>query len=54
MINPKRAELSKRRWRATGDEAAKLWHHSRRGNDQDTVILPLVSPDLILAYNVGT
>ena len=35
---------------ASGDEAAKLWHQAGEEMIKDRIILPLVSPNLILAY----
>lgn len=50
VLNPKESELYKAALAASGDEAAKLWHQAGEEMIKDRVILPLVSPNLILAY----
>jgi len=51
VINPREQELLKKALAANGDEAAKIYHEIGLEMIKDKVILPLVSPNLILAYN---
>jgi peptide/nickel transport system substrate-binding protein len=53
VINPREQELLKKALAASGDEAAKIYHEIGLEMIKDRVILPLVSPNLILAYNKG-
>lgn len=50
QLNAKLAETYKKALAANGDEAAKLWHEAGTEMINDRVIVPLISPNLILAY----
>lgn len=50
VLNPKEADLYKKALAASGEAADKLWHQTGEEMIKDRVILPLVSPNLILAY----
>jgi peptide/nickel transport system substrate-binding protein len=51
VINPREQELLKKALASGGEEAAKIYHEIGLEMIKDRVILPLVSPNLILAYN---
>ena len=53
VINPREQELLKKALQPRGEEAAKIYHEIGLEMIKDKVILPLVSPNLILAYNKG-
>lgn len=50
VLNAKETELYKAALAADGDDAAKIWHEAGEEMINDRVILPIVSPNLILAY----
>ncbi|RVD47109.1 ABC transporter substrate-binding protein, partial [Mesorhizobium sp. M7A.F.Ca.ET.027.03.2.1] len=50
VLNPKEADIYKAALAASGGEAAKLWHQAGEEMIKDRIILPLISPNLILAY----
>jgi peptide/nickel transport system substrate-binding protein len=53
VINPREQELLKKALASGGEEAATIYHEIGLEMIKDKVILPLVSPNLILAYNKG-
>jgi peptide/nickel transport system substrate-binding protein len=53
VINPREPELLKKALASGGEKAATIYHEIGLEMIKDKVILPLVSPNLILAYNKG-
>jgi peptide/nickel transport system substrate-binding protein len=53
VINPREADLLKKALASSGEEAARIYHEIGLEMINDKVILPLVSPNLILAHGKG-
>lgn len=51
FINPKESDLLKKALAASGDEATRLFHEIGLEMIKDRIIIPLVSPKLVLAYH---
>lgn len=50
-VNPRIDELFKKALASSSDEAEKYWHEAGQEMIDDLIILPMVSPNFILAYN---